>query len=173
MLMMRLAFPELDWEIGVRTRATLMLFDLQFNTRQVQKLNMSRRPVYNTVGRCFTREVEYFRIIQHARIVFLKCSVNDLAGKDNSQTEDSLLVTLQGDSPQKGNDSLRTSFVFELFSTRRKGLFRNFLLTVSQVIRRKTERMVLNKSSYFFTFIIIYHTNRITLYIYFLKTSCC
>jgi hypothetical protein len=28
MLMMRLTFPELDWETGARTRATLMLFDL-------------------------------------------------------------------------------------------------------------------------------------------------
>jgi hypothetical protein len=28
MLMTSLTFPELDWEIGVRTRATLMLFDV-------------------------------------------------------------------------------------------------------------------------------------------------
>jgi len=50
MLMMRLAFPELDWEIGVRTRATLMLFDLQLNTRKVQQLNASRhcRTVFHT-----------------------------------------------------------------------------------------------------------------------------
>lgn len=88
MLMMRMTFPELDWEIGVRTRATLMLFDLQLYTRKVQQLNVSRRPINNTAGRCFAREVEYFRIIQHAGNVFLQCSVNDLAGKDNSQTEE-------------------------------------------------------------------------------------
>jgi len=118
MLMMRLTFPEPDWEIGARTRATLMLFDLQLNTRKVQQLNVSRRPINNTAGRCFVREVEYFRIIQHAGNVFLQCSVNDLAGKDNSQTEESLLVTLQADSAQKENDSLRTSYVFEQFNTR-------------------------------------------------------
>lgn len=88
MLMMRLTFPELDWEIGVRTRATLMLFDLELNTRKVLQLNVSRRPAKNAVGRCFAREVEYFWIIQRAGNVFVQCSVNDLAGKDNSQTEE-------------------------------------------------------------------------------------
>jgi len=83
--------------------------------------------------------VEYFRIIQRAGNVFVQCSVNDLAGKDNSQTEESLLVTLQGDSTQKENDTLRNSYVFEQFNTRRKGLFQNFLLTISQVIRQKAE----------------------------------
>lgn len=48
--------------------------------------------------RCTRGEVEYFRIIEPAGNVFLQCSVNGLAGKDNSQTEESLLMTLQGDS---------------------------------------------------------------------------
>jgi hypothetical protein len=56
--------------------------------------------------------VEYFRIIQRAGNVSVQCSVNDLAGKDNSQTEESLLVTLQDDSAQKENDTLRNSYVF-------------------------------------------------------------
>jgi hypothetical protein len=112
MLMMRLTFPELDWESGVRTRATLVLLDLQLHARKVQQLNVSRRPVNNTAGRCFAREVEYFRIIQHAGNVFVQCSVNDLAGNDNSQTEEALLVTLQGDTAQKENDTLRNCRVF-------------------------------------------------------------
>jgi hypothetical protein len=120
-----------------------MLFDLQLNTRKVLQLNVSRRPVNNTAGRYFAKEVDYFRIIQRAGNVFVQCSVNDLESKDNSQTEESLLMTLQGDSAQKENDALRNSCVFEQFNTRRKGLFRNFLLTISQVIRQKAERMVL------------------------------
>jgi len=89
-----------------------MLLDLQLHTRKVQQMNVSRRPVNNTAGRCLARDVEYFRIIQHAGNVFVQCSVNDLAGKDKSQTEESLLVTLQGDSAQKENDTLRNSCFF-------------------------------------------------------------
>jgi hypothetical protein len=46
--MLKSTFPELDWEIAVNTRATLMLFDLQGSTRG---------------------EVGYFRIIQQARTI--------------------------------------------------------------------------------------------------------
>jgi hypothetical protein len=94
MLMLKLTFPELDWETDVNTRAALLILEFSSNTRGAQKfLLMSRSSVMILLG-----------VVSHREML----DISRWPNTKEISSQNIPLIIPQDDSTQNENVSLRS-----------------------------------------------------------------